>query len=166
MAFGLSKYGKPFATVHGEAAPVSFSVSHSGKHGLIAFAPEGRLGVDIEERIARRNLDVLSRAVFGQAEQAELGMTHGSQKIHLFFKIWTIKEALIKAHGMGFLLDASRFEIPLAMRHGTSGSTFQLPQMPAVKWQVENLGTEHFAAAIAHELSRGPNPEPACNPSA
>ena len=166
LAFGLSKYGKPFATVHGEAVPVSFNVSHSGKHGLIAFAPEGRLGVDIEERVARRNFDVLSRAVFGQAEQAELGMTRGSQKIHLFFEIWTIKEALIKAHGMGFLLDTSRFEIPLAIRHGMSKGTFQLPQMPAIKWQVENIGNEHFAAAIAHELSRDPCPEPACNPSA
>ena len=166
LAFGLSQYGKPFATVHGEPAPVSFNVSHSGKHGLVAFAPQGRLGVDIEERVARRNLDVLSRAVFGQAEQAELGMTRGSQKVQLFFKIWTIKEALIKAHGMGFLLDASRFEIPPAMRHGTSGGTFQLPQMPAVRWQVENLGNEHFAAAIARELSRDPDPVPACNPSA
>ena len=109
---------------------------------------------------------MLSRAAFGQAEQAELGMTRGSQKVHLFFKIWTIKEALIKAHGMGFLLDASRFEIPLAMRHGTSGGTFQLPQMPAVRWQVENLGNKHFAAAIARELSRDPDPVPACNPSA
>ena len=36
LAFGALEQGKPFALVSGLAAPVSFSVSHSGRHGLIA----------------------------------------------------------------------------------------------------------------------------------
>ena len=44
LAFGASDRGKPYAVVQGQPAPVSFNVSHSGAHGLIAVAATGRLG--------------------------------------------------------------------------------------------------------------------------
>ena len=152
LAFGASEYGKPFALVGGAPAAISFNVSHSGSHGLIAFAPAGRLGVDIEERTDRRDIDLLGEAVFGPAERAALALTSGHAKTHLFFRLWTIKEALMKAHGAGFRLDASSFETPPAMLRGTRKARFRLPQLPDVAWRLEDLGNERFAAAIAHEV--------------
>ena len=52
---------------------------------------------------------------------------------------------------MGFSLDPLSFEIPSAMYSGTK-SQFQFPQMPAQKWQIEYIGNEEFAAAIAYEV--------------
>ena len=144
-------------SMQGVAAPVSFNVSHSGAHGLIAVAAAGRLGVDVEERSTPRDLDGLISSVLGPDEQAELALARGCRKLHLFFNFWTIKEALIKALGLGLALDMSGFEIPLAMRHGKTTSIFQFPQMPTVRWRLEDLGNEHFAAAIAHELDPEPN---------
>ena len=152
LAFGASDHGKPYAVVDGIPAPVSFNVSHSGGHGLIAFATEGRLGVDVEERSTQRDLDGLIETVLSPDEQAELALVHGNHKLHLFFSFWTIKEALIKALGAGLSLDMSLFEVPLAMRHGTKTSTFQFPHLPAIRWRLEDLSNENFAAAIAHEL--------------
>ena len=152
LAFDITEHGKPFALVDGAPNDISFNVSHSGSHGLIAFAPAGRLGVDVEERTDRRDIDMLSEAVFGPAEQAKLASTSGYAKTHLFFRLWTIKEALMKAHGAGFQLDASSFETPLDMLRGMRRSVFRLPQLPDVTWQVEDLGNERFAAAIAHEV--------------
>ena len=80
-------------------------------------------------------------------------MTHGHEKTHLFFRLWTIKEALIKAHGMGFVLDVASFEVPPDMRNGAAKTAMRLPQLPQVTWQVEDLGNERFATAIAHELN-------------
>ena len=157
LAFSVSDHGKPYAVVQGEAAPVSFNVSHSGAHGLIAVAAAGRLGVDVEERNTPRDLDGLISSVLGPNEQAELALASGCHKLHLFFNFWTIKEALIKALGLGLSLDMSGFEIPLAMRHGETTSIFQFPQMPTVRWRLEDLGNERFAAAIAHELDPDPN---------
>ena len=157
LAFGASDHGKPYAVVQGVAAPVSFNISHSGAHGLIAFAAAGRLGVDVEERRAPRDLDGLISSVLGPDEQAELALARGCRKLHLFFNFWTLKEALIKALGLGLALDMSGFEIPLAMRRGETTSIFQFPQMPTVRWRLEDLGNEHFAAAIAHELDPEPN---------
>lgn len=151
LTFGASRHGKPFARVRGEPAPVSFNVSHSGEHGLIAFAPDGRLGVDVEERVARRDLDVLIEAVLGPDEQAEVRSAEGRRKIHLFFGLWTAKEALIKAQGQGLAFDMSRFEIPLAMRRGAKTSPFRFPEAPTIRWRLVDLSDERFAAAVAYE---------------
>ena len=159
LAFGVSAHGKPFAKVRDQPADVSFNVSHGGRHGLIAVAPAGRLGVDIEERVERRRLDVLIDAALGAEERAEVSSATGSEQLHLFFKLWTMKEALQKAHGLGIGLDATTFEIPRAMRRTAVRGTVVLPQMPDVTWRLEDLGEERFAAAIAYEVDAGAAPE-------
>ena len=155
LGFETTEHGKPMALVDGVAAPVSFNVSHSGEHGLIAFAPEGRLGVDVEERVTHRNMDLLIDGVFGPSEQAELSLTRGYDKTHLFFRLWTVKEALIKALGTGFALDPSTFEVPSEIFSGEMKFAMKLPPAPEVTWQVEDLGNERFAAAIAQEGGSG-----------
>lgn len=151
LSFGSSDHGKPFALVDEEPAAVSFNLSHSGKHGLIALAPHGRLGVDVEECVPRRDFDELSEAVFGPHEQSALARVHGRDRVQLFFRLWTIKEALVKALGLGFTLDVSQFEVPQAL-HQEKMSIFRFPQLPEVRWRVEYIGNEDFSAAIAHEL--------------
>ena len=151
LAFVTAKYGKPFARVEGKPVATSFNVSHSGKHGLIAVAPSGRLGVDIEERSPRRNLENLIEGVFSSQEKAELKVLDGCQKLLLFFRFWTIKEALVKAHGKGLSLDVSELEIPAGMRHGATKSKCKFTQFPNLTWHVEDISTDEFAAAIAYE---------------
>ncbi len=152
LSFGLTGHGKPFAVVRGSKAPVSFSVSHSGKHGLIAIAPGGRLGVDVEEPVARRDLDGLIATLFGPDERAELDALSGESKLRLFLDYWTIKEALIKALGTGHRVDVSKFQVPAKMRDRDPIGIFRFSHLPDVPWRVENLGNEDFAAALAVEV--------------
>ena len=151
LSFGSSDHGKPFALVDRAPAAISFNLSHSGGHGLIAIVPHGRLGVDVEERVPRRDFDELSEAVFGPHEQSALARVGGRDRARLFFRLWTIKEALIKALGLGFTLDVSQFEVPPALYQGRMG-IFRFPHLPEVDWRVEYVGNEDFSAAIAHEL--------------
>lgn len=151
LAFGATKYGKPFAIVDKKPNPISFNLSHSHNHGLIALAPKGRLGVDIEDRVPRDDLDELAKSVLGPDEQRDFAGLRGSQRTHFFFRMWTLKEALIKALGVGFSLDPAEFEVPLAMRRGATTSTFRFPDQPDSLWRVDDLGTDDFAAAIAVE---------------
>ena len=153
LSFGTAGHGKPFAMVDGAWASVCFNVSHSMEHGLIAFAPEGRLGIDVEERVPRSDLDALISAVLTPDEQAELAAKGQAHKTHSFFDLWTIKEALVKALGTGFTLDVSSFEVPPAIRHGAARSVFRFPQEPEVEWQMERIGNERFAAAVAQEVT-------------
>ena len=151
LAFETSEHNKPSATLRGHPAPISFNVSHSGGHGLIALAPRGGIGVDVEERIPHPNLDELIAAVFGPNEQRELAAAHPQGRLHLFFRLWTMKEALSKAHGMGLSLDVARFEIPKAMREGSESGHFRFADMPQVTWRLHAIGTDRFAAAVAYE---------------
>ena len=151
LSFQASDHGKPFALVHGRPAPINFNVSHSGLHGLIALAPGGRIGVDVEERVPHPNLAELIAAVFGPNEQRELAQAHGPDRLHMFFSLWTMKEALSKAHGTGLSLDVSRFEIPQDMRAGAMSGSFRFAQMPDVVWRLENISNDRFAAAVARD---------------
>ena len=152
LTFGELRHGKPFALVDGTPASISFNVSHSGKHGLIAIAPNGLLGVDVEERTDRRDFDRLIEAAFGPNEQVDLRRERASGKFQLFYKLWTVKEALIKALGTGLSLDPTTFEAPTAMRQGATTSIYRFPHIPEAKWHVEDMGNEQFAAALAFDV--------------
>ena len=154
LAFRTSEHGKPYAVMRGRRAPISFNVSHSGAHGLIALAPGGQVGIDVEERVPHPNLDELIAAVFGPNEQRELAETHGSYRLDLFFRLWTMKEALSKAHGMGLSLDVARFEIPQGMREGSKSGSFRFRDMPDVAWRLEDISDDRCAAAVAYEGGR------------
>ena len=138
--------------VDGTPAAISFNVSHGGRHGLIALAPGGRLGVDVEERVARPDLDGLIDTAFAPGEQADLAAVRGSRRLHMFYRIWTMKEALLKALGTGLSRDMSGFEIPADLRRGPTTDLFRFPGMSEVGWRLADLGNEDFAAALAHEL--------------
>lgn len=155
LAFAAASHGKPYALVDGTPASIRFNVSHGGRHGLIAVAPEGRLGVDVEERASRRDLDGLIGAAFGPGEQADLAALHGSRKLHEFYRIWTMKEAALKALGTGLSREMSGFEIPADLRGGGATDLFRFPWMPETGWRLADLGTGDFAAALAHERPGG-----------
>ncbi|MDE2691871.1 MAG: 4'-phosphopantetheinyl transferase superfamily protein [Acidobacteriota bacterium] len=151
LSFGASDHGKPFALVGGLPAPVSFNVSHSGRHGLIAIAPRGRIGVDVEDRKARRDMDDDIRLLFAPGEQAGLASAEGDRKTDLFYSLWTMKEALVKAAGVGLRIDTTSFEIPSAMSRDATSCVVRLPVTPSVRWRLENLGNRRYAAALAVE---------------
>ena len=150
LAFCAAVHGKPYATVDGTRAAVSFNVSHSGRQGLIALAPQGHVGIDVEERVPPRHLDLLVGAVLGPNEQAEVMAASGAERLRLFFDLWTMKEALTKGHGMGLSMDASGFEVSPGMRRGSRSGVFRFPDVPDVPWRLANIGTDQFAAALPY----------------
>ena len=152
LSFGTLEHGKPFALVADRAASISFNVSHSGARGLIAFASQGRLGVDAEVCRQDRDFDGIAERVFGSEERASVAAAGGRAKVRLFYRLWAMKESLIKALGTGFSLDPSSFEIPSAMIHRVNSGIFRFPHLPADTWRLECLGIAGFSAALAWEV--------------
>ncbi len=156
LSFGYGEYGKPHALVDGRRTPAGFNVSHCGRHGLIVFASNDRIGIDVAERNPRRDLDGIGSMVYGPTERRLLALAAGSRKVHLFFRLWSMKEALIKALGSGFSLNPSRFEVPAAMLEGARSSEFRFPHAPSNCWHLIDLGEHRFAAAFAYRI---PDPD-------
>ena len=151
-------HGKPSALVDGVPAPISFNVSHSGDHGLIAVRPLGGLGIDVEQREPRRHMNRLIDTVFTDTEQAALATVEGKDRTDLFLDFWTMKEALVKALGTGLSTNPATFEIPPQMQRGMKRGAFRFPDLPAVTWHLDNIGNEAYAAAVARESIRDAAP--------
>ncbi len=153
LSFAYLEHGKPFATVNGRRADVGFNVSHSGRHGLIAIGAHDRLGVDVEERVSKRDLEGIGSLVYRSTERCLLAAATGRKKVHLFYRLWSMKEALIKALGSGFSLNPSGFEVPPAMLKGELSGSFRFPHAPSSEWRLLDLGEPRFAAALAYKVS-------------
>ena len=153
LSFGYREFGKPFAAVDGTPVSIGFNVSHSGQHGLIALADRICVGVDVEERVARHDLDGISELVYGPAERQSLSAVDGEQKVYRFFRLWSLKEALIKALGSGFSVAPCGLEVPGAMLLGVESGEFRFPHAPSATWGLVDLGEARFAAAMAYKVS-------------
>ena len=152
LAFGAHRHGKPFAIVNGRPVPYGFNVSHGGAHGLIAFAAGGSIGVDVEERSPRRDLEVLAARVCGWNERAVLAAFEGPEQTYLFYRIWTLKEALLKALGTGFSYDPTSFEVPPGILWSARSGTIRPHGGRSSSWRLTDLGIMRFAAAVAYEI--------------
>ncbi len=154
LEFHFHGHAKPFAVVQGRVAPVSFNLSHGGDHGLIAVSDRGQLGVDVEVRTHDRNTRRLAGGVFGPNELRAFREAGEAERDALFYRLWTLKEALIKALGSGFSVGAQSFEVPSQMLEGATEGTFGFPHEAheaSARWRLVDLGEERFAAALAYD---------------
>jgi len=87
-----------------------FNLSHSGDY-VILVSGACRLGVDIE-KISNFE-SAVARRCFTDQECAELFKTAQNTKESnlLFFKLWTAKESIMKASGLGFNLPPESFTV-------------------------------------------------------
>ncbi len=98
------QYGKPFLPEHAE---IHFNISHGD--GIAAcVVGERECGIDCE-RVRPYRPNVVKR-VFSEREQEFFGETPESQRNMLFFRLWTLKEAYIKAIGMGLSFPMNQAE--------------------------------------------------------
>ncbi|SMC29875.1 4'-phosphopantetheinyl transferase [Andreprevotia lacus DSM 23236] len=92
VALAYSAQGKPELA---DGTPLWFNVSHAGDHALLALSTHGPVGVDIERTNHGQLFDSVP-GVFSMAEHA-----HGQRHPGSAYAIWSGKEAVLKAWGVG-----------------------------------------------------------------
>jgi 4'-phosphopantetheinyl transferase len=75
--------------------------SHSHGRLLVAYAPRGRVGVDVEARARATDPMRIARRYFADEEIATLAALHADTRLDAFLRLWCAKEAVLKAHGGG-----------------------------------------------------------------
>lgn len=156
LSFDCLEHGKPVARVAGQPVDTGFNVSHSGRHGLIAISGHNCLGIDVEERVPHRDLIGIGSLVYGPAERRWLANAQSRDRVRLFYRLWSMKEALIKALGTGFSLSPTGFQVPAPMLRGARSGVFRFPHLPSQAWRLLDLGGPRFAAALAYGLPSSP----------
>lgn len=106
IGFRFEAHGKPFLS----GGP-SFNQSHSEERIMIAVADHGRIGVDIEEIRPVKYLTGLAGKHFAGDESARLHAAPDSERLTLFFRLWTRKEAFLKALGFGLTHPLRSFSV-------------------------------------------------------
>ena len=92
--------------------PLHFNVSHTEGVVALAVTRGNRLGVDVE-RVTRDVTDGVAERHFAPAEVRDLRRLPESDQPVAFFEYWTLKEAYIKARGMGLALPLDAFAFGL-----------------------------------------------------
>lgn len=122
--------GKPIV-----ADAVHFNVSHSGNLVLLAVSASRAVGVDVERKRSIPRVDAMAARWLSAGERAALDgiLRDGIDRSEAFLRVWSLKEARIKALGVG-ISGASRVQLdvvealalddllqPLARRVGDPG---------------------------------------------
>jgi 4'-phosphopantetheinyl transferase len=97
ISFRAGKHGKP--CLHGHEG-VYFSLSHSGDVIALAVA-SFELGLDVERLRPLDDLEELAHAVCSQRELSRLRAIESPDRATEFLRLWTCKEAYVKATGEG-----------------------------------------------------------------
>jgi 4'-phosphopantetheinyl transferase len=145
LRFARGSYGKPMV----EGVPLRFNFSDTKDAVLIGISGAHEIGVDLETMARTVDHDAVSSHYFTPEEDAAIRAS-GDRK-RRFLELWTRKEAVLKASGVGIMDDlrALRVDAPLnAVMIGHEAFEREAAQAYHVRtWRIG----EHHIASVAME---------------
>lgn len=151
--FAKGAHGKPEIDASHGSPRLRFNLSHA--RGLVVCAAgflDGDLGVDVEAAQRTGDLLALAGRFFAPAEVALLRSMPEEARRHGFLRIWTLKEAFIKATGEGLsrALDSFAF--------GLDPITVDIRDGDPLPWHFEQFdATPRHVVALAMAARAAPD---------
>jgi 4'-phosphopantetheinyl transferase len=109
--FDAEPGGKPRLIDNGGQPTLSFNLSHTRGLVACAIAREGDIGVDVERLDRAIDDREISRRFFSDREHAWLERQDPAVRPARFVELWTLKEAYLKATGLGLATPLDAFSI-------------------------------------------------------
>jgi len=100
LDFGVGDRGKPHLTNPVPGEPLLFNLSHSGEIVVLAIAGVD-VGADVESLRPVPKAEKLAHRFFSPAERMTVLSFDDESRDRAFLRIWTQKEAYLKATGLG-----------------------------------------------------------------
>jgi 4'-phosphopantetheinyl transferase len=139
--------GRP--EIDSPSCPISFNLAHSGDLVVCAITRDAVVGVDVEDR-ARAVLDrrIVARYC-APAERVAIDALGDHDWQDRFLQYWTLKEAYLKARGLGIAVPLADLSFALAGPDGITLSSARTPDVPDATWafSLSTLGDRHYVAA-------------------
>ena len=145
--FVRNPLGRPELTAPRDGRPVpSFNLTHTSDFAACAILQGAPIGIDAED--IRRPIDVFEMAArwFAPSERRLLLQLPETRRTEMFFRIWTIKEAILKTTGHGLRIEPQLFAVD-----PDRGRTIVLKELGIpTRWRLAELTPlPHIRLAIA-----------------
>jgi 4'-phosphopantetheinyl transferase len=152
LRFAYNSYGKPALAMDVRRNRLRFNVSHSAGLVLFAFSLDQEVGVDVEKIRTEISEELITELLFSKREIATLRAHPLDTRVRAFFKLWTFKEAYIKARGEGLSLPLNQFEVLLTLGSPVIEQNVQREKKEDYHWTIRELALNaDFAGAVAVE---------------
>jgi 4'-phosphopantetheinyl transferase len=150
--FVVEKHGKPRIDPQAGLPEYEFSLSHARGFVACAICAGAKIGIDVETLAHERARFDNATNFFSPSEVMLLRNTPAAQQAAVFFRLWTLKEAFIKATGEGLSRSLVSFSfsldpVSIAFPSGDADE--------AEQWQFAEIRptTRHLlAVAVRHPL--------------
>ncbi len=110
-AYEIGAFGKPRLDGRGPR----FSLTHARGLVACAFSSELEIGVDAEANTPPADRDLIARDICAPEEAAAFEAADPQRRDEHFLRLWTLKEAVTKATGLGAQLEPRDFAVDLAV---------------------------------------------------
>ena len=143
IEYQFNSSGKPSIVC---CSGVHFNLSHSGKLACIGISST-EIGIDIEYVTKNFNHLEIANDYFSQEELNLINSQRdNANRSKMFFKIWTIKEALLKATGTGLTADLPTINLK-------DNQWLCSNKIEYSNWQIKELELlqEGYIASLAHQ---------------
>ncbi|MFT4670797.1 MAG: 4'-phosphopantetheinyl transferase [Pseudohongiellaceae bacterium] len=152
--FENNEYGKPFiasALLDEMVEPLFFNLSHSQNKLVLAVARHEFLGVDIEYGLKPRRVEKIANRYFSNSEIEGFSGLEKSQMQKRFYDLWSLKEAYIKACGMGLAIPLNHFSFSFQNERKVEIKFHKERPDDSALWQFWNIESEpgyHLSLAV------------------
>ena len=148
--FASDLRGRPYIAAPIAQAATSFNLSHSRGIVVCAIAPRGRVGVDVAWA-ARASWKRLVDGCLSAAERRELDALPEDARRARFFALWALKEAYLKARGVGLSVHLRRFGFSVGSPICVHCAADFDSDGAGWRFVLESLGSTHVLAIAHHE---------------
>jgi 4'-phosphopantetheinyl transferase len=147
----VGSHGKPSLEGPLARGGLHFNLAHCEDLALLAVTRGCVVGVDLERIRAMDNTEEMAACFCSPRESAEFQFLPPGERATAFFRLWTRKEAWLKATGQG--IGESLDSVEVSFRAGQAACFIRLPEEsgpPASAWSLRELTPAlGFVAALA-----------------
>ncbi len=150
VKFTYSDRGKPSLIDNS----IDFNLSHSQDLAVYGFTKNRNIGVDVEYLRDMPDAENLAKRFFSTNEYQAIASLQPPERQKAFFKIWTAKEAYLKATGVG-LAGLDDVEIVCNSQESVKIASINRDFRAASNWYLSSLKIDRaYVAAIAIQLNQ------------
>ena len=151
IEFEYNKFGKPFMPDHPKYKNICFNISHSNNIAVYGFTQKRNIGVDVEKVRELPDMNGVIDLCFSDSEKKWFNMISSQDKNKIFYKIWTSKEAYLKAIGTGLSFSPDKISTGLNSEGDIIFENIEGDENPE-KWRLDAFSINpHFTSAIVAE---------------